>query len=261
MTARSQPAITETREPAGHRVGAMRGKVWLILQTYQAQSLVHGRRRRGDKPAIIGLLYFADRLNTLWQAVRHDDPYADWWLIKIEQAIGQCRERLSHLLTHFSSVLASQDSLHITLAESSRPQRIDLQFANPHAFRAAQLLAEYDRLMCAVLTAQHIGLERSQTIDEHIQASSRWLRGVFALPLGYRCYDIDRAVVRHGTERALEARERMGVLPEDILRGETLPSLRPPLEPLFSTMSRATAARDGGQEDPASAGDTKEDTP
>ncbi len=248
-------------EHTRHRVGAMRGEVWLILQTYQAQSLVRGRRRREDKPAIIGLLYFADRLKTLWQAARHDDPYADWWLIKIEQAIIQCRARLGRLFEQFSTVLASQDSLHLTLAESSKPQRIDLQFANPYAFRAAQMLAEFDRLMCAVLTARHIGLASSQTLDEHIHASSRWLRGVFALPLGYQCYDIDRVAVIRGAERALEARERMGELPDDILRGETLPSLRPPPERIFSTELPAMAVRDEGQEEPDRTSDTKADIP
>ena len=248
-------------EHTRHRVGAMRGEVWLILQTYQAQSLVRGRRRREDKPAIIGLLYFADRLKTLWQAARHDDPYADWWLFKIEQAIIQCRERLGRLFEQFSTVLASQDSLQLTLAESSNPQRIDLQFANPYAFRAAQMLAEFDRLMCVLMTARHIGLASTQTLDEHILVSSRWLRGVFALPLGYRCYDIDRVAVIRGSERALEARERMGELPDDVLRRKTMPSLRPPPERIFSTELPAMAGRDEGQANLDSAGDTKADIP
>jgi hypothetical protein len=28
---------------------------------------------------------FADRLRVIWQAARNDDPYADWWLIKVHE--------------------------------------------------------------------------------------------------------------------------------------------------------------------------------
>ena len=58
--------------------GALQGEVWLTIQTYQAQGLIRGRRAIDGKPAIIGLIGFADRLKSLWQAIRFDDPYADW---------------------------------------------------------------------------------------------------------------------------------------------------------------------------------------
>ena len=34
--------------------GALQGEVWLTIQTYQAQSLIRGRRAADGKPAIIG---------------------------------------------------------------------------------------------------------------------------------------------------------------------------------------------------------------
>ena len=91
----SPPSLSESNktEQIQHSVGALQGEVWLTVQTYQAQSLVRGRRRSEDKPAIIGLVGFADRLKTVWQAARQNDPYADWWLIKIEEAIVLCRLR------------------------------------------------------------------------------------------------------------------------------------------------------------------------
>ena len=42
--------------------GALHGEAWLTLQTHQALMLVHGRGLLPDKPAIIGLIGFADRL-------------------------------------------------------------------------------------------------------------------------------------------------------------------------------------------------------
>jgi integrating conjugative element protein (TIGR03761 family) len=219
--------VDDDREHPGHSVGSLRGEVWLTVQTYQAQSLVHGRRSGDGKPAIVGLVGFADRLKTLWQAARQNDPYADWWLIKIEESIALCREQLNQLFEQFSQLLASHYSFQVTIAESSKPQRIALQFANPYAFRAAQMLAEFDRLICTVMTARHLGVATPQALNEQFEASGRWLRRVFALPQGYHFCDIDRNAVNQGTLHARNARDRMGPVPDDIMYGRQLPSLRP----------------------------------
>ncbi|MCB1764281.1 MAG: DUF1845 family protein, partial [Gammaproteobacteria bacterium] len=73
-------AVKETTTP-----GVLRGAVWLRLQTRQAERLIHGRSGNEGKPAIIGLAGFADRLKPIWQAAQDDDPYADWWLIRIHE--------------------------------------------------------------------------------------------------------------------------------------------------------------------------------
>ena len=117
---------------------------------------------------------------------------------------------------------------------------VALQFANPYAFRAAQMLAEFDRLICTVMTIRHLGVASPPTLDEQFEASGRWLRRVFALPQGYYFCDIDRNAVKQGTQCARNACDRMGEVPDDIMRGEKLPSLRPtpfrdPLTSLPST--------------------------
>ena len=84
-------------EQSESSIGALQGEVWLTVQTYQAQSLIRGRRSSEGKSAIVGLIGFADRLKGLWQAVRFDDPYADWWLIKVEEAIVASRSQLQQI--------------------------------------------------------------------------------------------------------------------------------------------------------------------
>ena len=79
MNSDSEQSHESTAENQNESVpGALQGEVWLTIQTYQAQSLIRGRRAVDGKPAIMGLIGFADRLKSLWQAVRFDDPYADW---------------------------------------------------------------------------------------------------------------------------------------------------------------------------------------
>ncbi|MEE4281304.1 MAG: TIGR03761 family integrating conjugative element protein [Pseudomonadales bacterium] len=207
--------------------GALRGEVWLTIQTYQAQGLIRGRRAIDGKPAIIGLIGFADRLKSLWQAIRFDDPYADWWLLKVEEGIADTRTQLSTLQQRMEGLVASNGALEFAIAQSSQPQRVSLQFANPYAFRAAQLLGEYDQLMCTDITLHHLGIDMPGDLVDQVAGCGRWIRRVFALPQGYHCLDIRRADIRQGTPVVVKARERMGEVPEDILCGNRLPSLRP----------------------------------
>lgn len=219
----------DPRNPAPHApvTGVLQGEVWLVLQSWQAQSLVHGRPAAQDKSAITGLTGFADRLKGLWQAVRTDDPWADWWLVRIEDAIDEHRDRLQQVLEDLQRFRASLDGLEFDFAQSSRPQRISLQFANPYAFRGAQMLADYDRLQCAAMTFHHLGIDLPTVLAQPVGASGRWVRRVFALPHGYCHLEVSRLDVRENSERAIRASERMGEIPAGILCGEILPSLRP----------------------------------
>lgn len=208
-------------------IGALQGEVWLTVQTYQAQSLIRGRRSSEGKSAIVGLIGFADRLKSLWQAARFDDPYADWWLIKVEGAIAASRSQLQQVQEQLEALPPLHNGFEFAIAKSSQPQRVSLQFANPYAFRAAQMLAEFDQMLCAVMTFRHLGVDFPTTLDEQVNASSRWVRRVFAVPQGYHSLSVCRDDLRQHTARAEKAREQMGELPQDILSGERLPSLRP----------------------------------
>lgn len=214
-------------EQSESSIGALQGEVWLTVQTYQAQSLIRGRRSSEDKSAIVGLIGFADRLKSLWQAVRFDDPYADWWLIKVEEAIAASRSQLQQVQEQLEALPHLHNGIEFSIAKSSQPQRVSLQFANPYAFRAAQMLAEFDQMLCVVMTFRHLGVDLPATLEEQVNASGRWVRRVFAVPQGYHSLGVCRDDLRQHTARAEKARDQMGELPQDILSGERLPSLRP----------------------------------
>jgi integrating conjugative element protein (TIGR03761 family) len=218
----SHPSARNLVEQSRHpkKPGALHGQVWLTLQTDQAQQLIHGREGTPDKPTIIGLIGFADRLRVIWQAVRHDDPYADWWLIKVHGAIEVTRTTIDRQQADLVKELEQMTAMEVSVATSQHPYRVHLQFANPYAYRSAQLLAQYDRLVCTALTARHIGLLDGADSVQVQKACARKLRALFMIPQSYRFLKIDRESVRKATGRSHEARQAMGELPEDILIGE-----------------------------------------
>ncbi|MES9887765.1 MAG: PFL_4669 family integrating conjugative element protein [Candidatus Sedimenticola sp. 6PFRAG1] len=221
----STQASTSAEDQSGP--GVLRGQVWLTIQTRQAQQLVRGRNGTPEKPAITGLVGFANQLRVIWQAARNDDPYADWWLIKVHETLDRTRQLIKKRQTEVDTALDQMTSMDIVIAESSRPYRVPLRFANPYAYRGARLIADYDALVRTVLTGTHIGLFDREISDGFLKLCTRKIRGAFALPQDYRFLGIDREAVRKGTGKAAQAVKCMGVVPEDIMSGE----LRAPLVP------------------------------
>jgi len=110
--------------------GVLRGQVWLTVQTRQAQRLIRGRNGSADKPAIIGLVGFADRLRMIWQAARSDDPYADWWLIKVHEVLERVRNLIKTEQAALDARLEQFTALEVAVAESILPMWLSMRFQN-----------------------------------------------------------------------------------------------------------------------------------
>ena len=215
----------ETNVDAGP--GALRGQAWLTVQTRQAQRLIRGRNGNAVKPAIIGLVGFADRLREIWQAARNDDPYADWWLVKVHEALERVRDLVKNEQAALDAQLDQLTALEVVVAESMKPFRIALQFANPYAYRGAQLIAEYDRFVRTLLTAHHVGVLTGAAMEGLLNTCARKIRGAFAVPQGYHFLNVDRAALQQGTANASRASQLMGEVPEDVLNGARQAPLAP----------------------------------
>ena len=223
----AKPDTEQREEQNRDGPGALRGQVWLTVQTRQAQRLIKGRNGNGDKPAIIGLVGFADRLRVIWQAARNDDPYADWWLVKVHESLEKACNRVNTEQAALDTQLEQLTALEVSLAESMKPYRIALQFANPYAYRGARLIAEYDRLVRTLLTAHHVGLLGNASMEGLLNTCASKIRGTFALPQGYHFLNVDRAALQQGTANASRARQLMGEVPEDVLSGTQQATLSP----------------------------------
>lgn len=214
------PATTTDGVP-----GPLRHTVSLTTQSRYARLLVLGRSATANTPAIMGLLAFADQLRIIWNASRADDPWADWWLIKIDDAIDLVQHRLETITTKIRRYLRAQPALEIDIATSERPYRIKLRFINPYAYRGAQLVAEFDAAVRTILTARHVGLLSEEQSYRQIESGSAMLRSLFAIPQSYRVLRIDRVAVKVGAAAAVSAAGIMGPVPTPILLGEQRPRL------------------------------------
>ncbi len=236
-----QPMTTKNPIPKpadADKLGPLRGQVWLTLQTNQARRLIRGRNGTKGQSPIIGLGLFAERLRLIWQASRNGDPYADWWLIKVHEAIEEREALFLRLQRDLDERLTQMGSIEVAVAESERPYRMPLQFANPYAYQAARLVSTYDTLVCAALTAGHIGVLDRASRDHVIELGARKIRGLFMIPQGYRFLRIERSDIQKDNDKNTQAVQFMGVVPDDVLSGKRRAPMAPIQRHLSSGFSR-----------------------
>jgi integrating conjugative element protein (TIGR03761 family) len=201
------------------RPGVLRGRATLTLQTRQAQRLVKGRGTSAEKPAIIGLLGFANGVRTLWHGARANDPYADCWLLQVEDILVQAGHELLTLEQGIAKRFEALGAIEVAPPVSMKPARIALNFSNPYAFRAAGLIGRFDALACEVLSARHVGLIVRDEAEKTLHQGGRWVRRALQSPVGYRLLGVTRDDIDQGTAKALQARDAMGEIPDDIRQG------------------------------------------
>ncbi len=211
------------------RPGALRGEVWITIQTRQAQRLVAGRKPTPDKPAIIGLTRFGSLTSLLNFCARLDDPYADWWLLKVEAALDQASAQIERMHQQVEALLAEHPGMQIELAESLEPVRIPLKFGNPYAYQGARLLTEFDGLVRALLTARHVGFLDRNSAEKQLHLSGRAIRRALTSAVGFKNQSTRRKDIEQNTARALTAKQRMGEVPPDILDRSRRARLAPEL--------------------------------
>jgi integrating conjugative element protein (TIGR03761 family) len=204
---------------APQQPGTLRGSASLPIETRQAQRLVYGRRGSEEQPAIIGLVRFGMLMKRVWLSAMLDDPYADWFLIRVLEALDSGREAIDALRRELDALLDNTSGVEIEVARSLKPVRVPLQFATPYGYMGAYLIADYDELARRVLTARHVGLLAREEAERLLQRGGRQIRHAFCLPLQWKHCAIDRDDVRQNTQRAQAARVAMGELPQDVLEG------------------------------------------
>ncbi len=175
----------------------------------------------------LSLLLVLPLLTAIADGARADDPYADWWLVKVDQALDLATADIDRAKTALEEGLAASEGMDVDTAASVKPTRVKLQFANPYAYRGAQLLASYDGFARRVLSAQYVGLLTRSDAEQRLHQAAKPIRRAFASALGYRFLGINRLDVERGTAKAEQAVEAMGAVPPEILSGEVHAELAP----------------------------------
>lgn len=233
----ADPAVDYTTAAA--KPGTLRGEASLEIQTRQAQRLVYGRQRTDEKEQIIGLVRFGLNMKRIWSSATRDDPYADWTLLQVEAALTNARETVAQIQTETETRLSSAASgINIQVAHSLEPVRVPLQFSNAYGYMGAYLIADFDQLVCTMLTARHVGLVSREESAKKLHQAARMVRHAFFLSALWRFSLVNRDDIRANNPKAVKAKEMMsamGELPGKVLSGESRAHISPQIQRSAST--------------------------
>lgn len=216
-------APVEVSKPA-----RLTGDVTLTLQTTAAQKLFFGVKQ--NNKTSVNLLQFGGRMTDIWLAAKKDDPYADWFLVKVYDKVSTLRQQIAIAIKRYKAQLdeASELSrLNFTLFTSAQPTKQALRFGTQYGYLGASLVADYDELMQVILTARQVGILFDQPHHIIQQTWRQQLLSLFKLPYRWQAFGLTRQDVKEQTDKATKAKERMGKLPNGI---QTM-KLRSPFAP------------------------------
>jgi integrating conjugative element protein (TIGR03761 family) len=201
----------------GEQPGGLRSETRMTIQTRQAQKIVVGRRSGKGVQQIIGLLNFGRRMKLLWLSAQADDPYADWYLLRIEDAINEAKVVIREKKQWLDNVLNSMEGFDVGIAHSLEPIQVSIVFQNPYGYMGAYLVADYDALCCSVFTASHIGLIDRKTANNIMGAAGKSLRRTFDLVAQWKFTGVTREDIQVKNPSGIRAIETYGECPEPVL--------------------------------------------
>lgn len=224
-----------TKSPWSDSPGPLRGGFKLTIHTREALKLVEGRPVKKHDPLerpqkaeyIMGLKSFGQRMSGIWIAAQYDDPYADWYLLQVEETLAEAKAILTDKKQQLRQLLDSNDSVKINLSHSINPIEMELNFGNPYGYHGALLVAEFDAMACAVMTAWHVGFIDRTPKRDLIISSVRRIRRAFLLSTRWQFTGATRDSINDGKMISDDARRKMGELPEDLLSGKLRAKLAP----------------------------------
>ena len=197
-----------TNEPLQLNLGSLRSAMSLTLHTHHASRIWHGRAAAEGRPGIVGLNGYIAQMNKMRRGSEQDDPYSDWWMLRIEDKL---------------------DHTKVTLQSLREQVKLPLFVNAQLGFAAVYLLADYDDIARKLILAHHTALIDRSTLERWLNEGAHSLRSLFSLAQQYRYSGCTRDDFASKNAAARAALEKYGELPQDVLEGTRRSKFAPPI--------------------------------
>lgn len=216
-----------TREAFGFLVGRSRsiGKLSELVRVgedVQKRDLPADNDRQ-VKSSITGLFESNSKLREVVQGHYAGCPYATWYLLKIEEELRFIRDQVKVIEAQADTILDGVTNLNVDRLTVRLPTVIRLTFHSPYGYHFADLLVAYDNLIRKVKPYMMMNFIEFAEYRRIERSLGTHLRRLFRLPMEWRFVGRDAVVQK--TAQLFAAEHQMGMLPEDILNGERVPTM------------------------------------
>ncbi|HEX4045491.1 MAG TPA: TIGR03761 family integrating conjugative element protein [Gammaproteobacteria bacterium] len=177
------------------------------------------------------VLYFAKQVGKIWQAAKRDDPYADLFLLRIYDALSQTKKEIREKIKHYDEYIKKEIKFVWHMQLNKEPQPIKLYFDLSYGYMAANLISDFDELVCLLYSARKLGITFDQSVGDLVAQSGNKIKEAFEWANKWQKTEVTREDVRQQNEKAKLAYEQMGAVHEQILSCQ----LRAPYAPKIIT--------------------------
>ncbi len=177
-----------------------------------------------------GAGHFIEILNQMRIAAEHNDPYADLWMLRMEEKLVQSRKLMQVMLDQAKAMFSElPEGIDIETCFNVQPARFPLFINAPLAYQGVYLLTDFDQLARQLLLASHIAVISRREMHNRLNNGATVIRSAFGLAQKYHGSGLTRQDFIDDTPQARAAIERLGPLPEAILSGKLRSSFSSPL--------------------------------
>ncbi|MBC8946532.1 PFL_4669 family integrating conjugative element protein [Xenorhabdus indica] len=208
------------------RAGVLTSSLSIELHTHYAIRLWAGRRREDISKThqvteILGMPQVIKRAANISVDSAADNPYADVWLVKLEQALEGASASLRQNLAILQDTLnAVPPQITLSAVSSVEPLNIGVYSHSPLGYRCVWLLVGYDQLAMKTFQVFHYGLISRAERDAFLHNGSRAIRQIYGMVRSYRSLAVTRHDIAEKTPAGLEAIKLLGEPHPDILSGK-----------------------------------------
>ena len=204
----------------------------LQVHTLEAYRLFLGRRREPGTEAapIIGGKKMGSVLRSLWLMTGHDNPYADWALVRHEHAMREVQGRLKREIDAAQAMLDKQQrrGLSLSIVRSENPMVLNLGFRSPYGYGVAHMVSEYDWFIRLMKTMERKSLRTDDEVRKAVSEMNRLIRRIWNETSRFDRWlapeeirdlcrsDFAAGVSEDATKRAQFAVEVFGPVPADV---------------------------------------------
>ena len=177
--------------------GVLQHNLSLVIGTHIVKDLFIGAKAGTVGP--IGLFKFSQFVKTMVEASKHDDPYADQFLIRLDNTISKARTQIRNM------------------------KKECLQFNTEYTYMADFMLAESDELIHLLVREVEVGFSIRHELGRQINLLRHLNRKVLSLPCRWYKTEVSRADIAIDNERAQMAKRLMGELDKAVLLKQIAP--------------------------------------
>lgn len=186
-----------------------------------------------------GLMEFTRQVRGVYTDASHDNPFADWTLLKIEDDIKALRDAIAEARNDLKEKLDAVQASEVEIATTGTPHRDQVEFDTPYAHVLGIAIREFDDLVREGMTAAHVGAIQPRERTALFQAITSRLRRAIMTPHHYPRNRITRSSYDGDGDQVETLESRLGgELPPDVLSGERRAEFAPDIVAVTQSVAR-----------------------